>query len=86
MKASCHIWLARNSSGWSSNASVIAIEDANFPAVGSKNANTSRDSLNSNKSLSSQPTRNLRKCDQRTIHPGFFNKETCAMQTRFYKL
>ena len=44
MKASFYIWLARNSSGWSRNTSLITIEDANFAAAGSKNTNPSRDS------------------------------------------
>ena len=75
MKASFYIWLARNSSGWSGNTSLITIGDANFAAAGSKNTNPSRDSRSSNTpSVSSQPTRNLRKSDQDTKHPGFFNK------------
>ena len=75
LKASFYIWLARNSSGWSSNTSLITIEDPNFAAAGIKNTNPSRDSQSSNTaSVSSQPTRNLRKCDQQTKHPGFFNK------------
>ena len=80
MKASFYIWLARNSSGWSSNTPLITIEDANFAAAGSKSTNPSRDSRSSNTaSESSQPTRNLRKCDQQhTKHPDFFNKRnTC---------
>ena len=79
MKASFYIWLARSSSGWSSNTSLITIEDANFAVAGSKNTNPSRDSRNSNiPSVSSQPTRNLRKCNQDTKHPGFSNKgNTC---------
>ena len=79
MKASFYIWLARNSSGWSSKTSLITIEDTILSAAGSKNTNTSRDSRSSNKGfLSSQPTRNLRKSNQRTKHPGFFNKgNTC---------
>ena len=73
------MWLARNSTGWSSNTSLITIEDANFTAAGSKNSNPSRDSPSSNAAaLSSQPTRKQRKCDQRTKHHGFFNKgNTC---------
>ena len=71
MKASFYIWLKRNSSGWPSNTSLITIEDANFPTAGSKNPNSSRDSRSF---VSSQPTRNLRKCDQHTKHPWFFNK------------
>ena len=79
MKASFNIWLARNSSVWSSNTSLITIEDANFPATGSKNTNPSRESPSSNAAcLSSQPTRHQRKCDQHTKHPGFFTKgNTC---------
>ena len=79
MKTSIYIWLARNSSGWSGNTPLISIEHANFAAAGSINTNPSRDSRSSNiASLSSQPTRNLRKCDQDTKHPGFFNKgNTC---------
>ena len=65
MKASFYIWLARNSSGWSSNTSLISMEDGNFPVAGSKNTNPCRDSPSSNTAfLSSQPTRNQRKCDQ----------------------
>ena len=72
MKASLYIYLARNSSGWSSNTSLLTIDNANFPAAGSKNTNPSRDSRSSNTaSLSSQPTRNQRKCDQRTKHSGW---------------
>ena len=75
MKASFYIWLARNSSGWSSKTSLITIEDTILSAAGSKNTNTSRDSRSSNKGfLSSQPTRNLRKSNHHTKHPGFFNK------------
>ena len=86
MKASFYIWLARKSSGWSSKTSLITIEDTVLSAAGSKNTNTSRDSCSSNKGfLSSQSTRNLRKNNQCTKHPGFFNK-THAMQTQFYKL
>ena len=83
MKASFYIWLARNSSGWSSKTSLITIEDKNFSMASSKNTNTSRDNWSSNKAfLISQPTRNLRKCDQSTKHPGFFNKEnTCYSYT-----
>ena len=82
MKASLYIWLARNSSGWPSKTSLITIEDTVLSAAGSKNTNTSRDSCSSKKVfLSSQPTRNLRKSNQRTKHPGFFNKGTHAMQT-----
>ena len=79
MKASFYIWLARNSFGWSSNTSLITIEDANFAAAGSKNTNPSRDSRSPNTaSVSSKPTRNLRKYDLHTKHPGFFNKgNTC---------
>ena len=80
MKASLYIYLARNSSGWSSNTSLLTIDNANFPAAGSKNTNPSRDSRNSNTaSLSSQPTRNQRKCDQRTKHSGFSNKGNTLM-------
>ena len=83
MKASFYIWLARNSSGWSSNTSLITIEDAKFPASGSKNTNLSRDSQSSNTAcLSSQPTRNLKKCHQLTKHSGFFNKgNTCDVNS-----
>ena len=42
MKASFYIWLARNSSGWSSKTSLITIEDTVLSAAGSKNTNTSR--------------------------------------------
>ena len=79
MKVSFYIWLARNLSGWFSNTYLIIIEDANFLAAGSKNTNPSRDSPSSNTaSLSSQPPRNQRKCDQSTKHPDFFNKgSTC---------
>ena len=79
MKASFYIWLARNSSGWSSKTSPITIEDKALSAAGSKKTNIYRDSHSSNKGfLSSQPTRNLRKSNQRTKHPGFFNKgNTC---------
>ena len=66
MKASFYIWLARNSSVWCSNESLITIEDANFPAVGSKNTSLSRDSPSSNAAfLSSEPTGNF----QHTKHP-----------------
>ena len=59
MDASFYIWLARNSTGWSSNISLITTEDANFPASGRKNTNPTRDNPSSNTaSLSSQPTRN----------------------------
>ena len=44
MKASFYIWLARNSSGWSSKTSLMTIEDTVLSATGSKNTNTSRDS------------------------------------------
>ena len=75
MKASFYIWLARNSFGWSSNTSLITIEDANFAAAGSKNTNPSRDSRSPNTaSVSSKPTRNLRKYDLHTKHPGFFQQ------------
>ena len=79
IKASFYIWLARNSSGWSRKISLIAIEDTVLSAAGNKNANTSRDSRSSNKDfLISQPTRNLRKSNQHTKHPGLFNKRsTC---------
>ena len=79
LKASFYIWLARNSSAWPSNTSLITIEDTNFPAAGSKNINPYRDSPSSSTAfLSSQPTRNQRKCDQETKHPGFFSKgKTC---------
>ena len=79
MNASFYIWLARKSSGWPSKTSLITIEDTILSAAGSKNTNTSRDSQSSNKDfLSSQPTRNLRKSNQRTKHPGFFYKgNTC---------
>ena len=79
MKVSFYIWLARNCSGWSGKTSLITIEGTIFSTAGSKNTNTSRDSRSSNKGfLSSQPTRNLRKSNQRTKHPGFFNKgNTC---------
>ena len=57
-KTSFFIWLARNSSGCSSNTSLITIEDANFPAVGSKNTKPYIDSQSSDAaSLSSQPMR-----------------------------
>ena len=46
-----------------------------FRPLAAKTLNTSRDSRISKKAfLSLEPTRNLRKCDQRTKHPGFFNK------------
>ena len=79
MEASFYIWLARNSYGWFINTYLIIIEDANFPAVGSKNTNRSRGNPSSNtSSLNLQPLRNRRKCDRRTKHPGFFNKgNTC---------
>ena len=79
MKASFYIWLARNSSGCSSKTSLITTEDTNLSAAGSKNTNTSRDSRSFNKAfLTPQPTRILRKSNQRTKHPGFFNKgNTC---------
>ena len=79
MKALFYIWLARNSSDWPSKTSLITIEDTVLSAAGSKNTNTSRDSCSSNKGfLSSQSTRNLRKSNQCTKHPGFFNKgNTC---------
>ena len=71
MKASFYICLARNSSGWSSNISLITIEDVNFPIATSKNINPSRDSWSSNIAprssntapLISQPTRDQRKSD-----------------------
>ena len=80
MKASFYIWLARNSSVWCSNESLITIEDANFPAVGSKNTSLSRDSPSSNAAfLSSEPTGNQGECNQHTKHPGFFHKgNTCC--------
>ena len=83
IKASFYIWLARNSSGWSSNTSLITIEDANFAAAGSKNTNPSRDSRSSNtNSVSCQPNRNLSKCDQDTKHPDFFSKgNTCYVNS-----
>ena len=69
------IWLARNSSCWSNNTSLITIKDTNIPAAGRKNTNTFRESQTSNKVfLSSEPTRNLRKCDQHTKLTGFFIK------------
>ena len=75
MKASFYVWLARNSSGWSSKTSLITIEDTILSAAGSKNTNTSRDSRSFSKGfLSSQPTRNQKKSKQCTKHPGFFNK------------
>ena len=75
MKTSLYIWLARNSSGWPSNTFLISIEDSNFPAAGSKNTNPSRDSSTSSTAfLSSQPTRNQRKCDQHTKYPGLCNE------------
>ena len=74
MKASFYIWLARNSSGWSSKISLITIEDTVLSAAGSKNTNTSRDSQRSKGFLSSQPSRKLRKSNQRTKYPAFFNK------------
>ena len=82
MKASFYIWLARNSSSWFSNISLITTEDTNFPAASTKSTNPSRDSQSSNTGpqssntapLSSQPTRHQRKCDQHPKHPGFFNK------------
>ena len=79
MKASFYIWVARNSSGWSSKTSLITIKDTKPSVAGSSNTNTSRASRSSNKIfLTSQPTRILRKSNQRTKHPGFFNKEkTC---------
>ena len=54
-------------------------EDTNFPAASSKNTNSFRDSRRSDTAtLSSQPTRDQRKCDQRAKHPGYFNKgNTC---------
>ena len=65
MKASFYIWLARNSSAWSNNKSLITVENANFPAADSKNTNPSRDISNSGAAfLISHPTRNHRKCDQ----------------------
>ena len=75
MKASFYIWIARNFSGWSSKTSLITIEDTILSAAGNKNTNTSRDSRSSNKGfLSSQPTRNQKKSNQRTKE----NKEnTC---------
>ena len=80
MKASFYMWVARNSSGWSSKTSLITIEDTNLSAAGSKNTNTSRDRRSSNKAfLTSQPTRILRKSNQRTKHPGSLNKgNTCS--------
>ena len=76
MKTSFYIWLARYSSGWPSNAFLISIEDSNFPAAGSKNTNPSRDSSTSSTAfVNSQPTRNQRKCDQHTKHPGLCNKK-----------
>ena len=87
MKTSFYIWLARNSSGWSSNISLITIEDANCPAASSKNTNSSRDSRSSNTApLSSQPTRDHRKCDSALNTLAFSTKETLVMQTQFYKL
>ena len=79
MKASFSMWLTRNSSVWSNNASLITIENANFSAAGNKNTNPSRNSSSSNTAfLILQPTRNHRKCYQHTKHPGFFNKgNTC---------
>ena len=63
-----------------SNISLITTEDANFRAASSKNTNPSRDSQSFNTAhLSSQPTRDQRKCDQHPKHPGFFNKwNTCC--------
>ena len=83
MKASFYIWLARNSSGWSSNTSLITAEDAKFPVSGSKNTNLSRDSQSSSTAcLSSHSTRNLRKCHQLTKHSGFCNKgNTCDVNS-----
>ena len=78
---------SKNSSVWSSNISLITIQDANFPAASSKNTNTSRDRPSSNTAfLSSQLTRNQRKCDRRTKHPDFLTTETHATQAQFYKL
>ena len=75
MKASSYIWLGRNSSGWFSNTSLITTEDAKFPAAGSKDTNPVGDSQSSSTvCLSSQPIRNLRKCDRQTKHPSLFNK------------
>ena len=83
MKASFYILLARNSFSWSSKTSLITIEDTNLSAACSKNTNTSRNSQRSNKAfLSSQATRNLRKSNQRTKHPGFVNKgNTCYVNS-----
>ena len=35
--------------------------------------------------LSSQPTRHLRKCDEHTKHPGFFNKGNTCYSNSFLK-
>ena len=88
LKASFYIWLARNSSAWSNNKSLITVENANFPAADSKNTNPSRDISNSNAAfLISHPTRNHRKCDQQTKHLGFFNKgNTCCANSIFQAL
>ena len=42
--------------------------------------------ISSNKAfLSSQPTRHLRKCDEHTKHPGFFNKGNTCYSNSFLK-
>ena len=80
MKASFYMWLTRNSSVWSNNASLITIENANFSAAGNKNTIPPETAQVPTQHFwfYLQPTRNHRKCDQHTKHPGFFNKgNTC---------
>ena len=92
MKASFYIWLARNSSSWSSNISLITIEDANFPPATSKNTNPYRDSRSSNAAplssniapLSSQPTKGSVINTLNTL--AFSTRLTLVVQTQFYKL
>ena len=74
MEDPIYIWLAKSSTGWSSNTSLITINDAKFPESKFQHSNT----------LNSQPTLNQRKFHQPLNTMTFSTSKVSAMQTQFY--